>query len=209
MTVINAILEAEEIAQTCKAAIFDLDDTLYAEKAYVKSGYKAVAAAFPQIERMQEKLWNAFLRGGKAIDEVLTAENACTEENKDKCLQIYRFHTPAIALYEGVEDMLKRLKKAGVKLGLITDGRSEGQRAKIKALGIENLFDSVIITDELGGVEYRKPCERAFVLTCERLGVAFADAVYIGDNLRKDFIAPEKLGMKACYFKNPDGLYTE
>jgi len=76
-------------------------------------------------------------------------------------------------------------------------------------LGIENLFDSVIITDELGGVEYRKPCERAFVLTCERLGVAFADAVYIGDNLRKDFIAPEKLGMKACYFKNPDGLYTE
>lgn len=209
MTVINAILEAEEIAQTCKAAIFDLDDTLYAEKAYVKSGYKAVAAAFPQIERMQEKLWNAFLRGGKAIDEVLTAENACTEEKKDKCLQIYRFHTPTIVLYEGVEDMLKRLKNAGVKLGLITDGRSEGQRAKIKALGIENLFDSVIITDELGGVKYRKPCEKAFVLTCERLGVAFADAVYIGDNLRKDFIAPEKLGMKACYFKNPDGLYTE
>ena len=209
MTVINAILEAEEIARGSKAAIFDLDDTLYAEKAYVKSGYKAVAAAFPQIENMQEKLWNAFLRGGKAIDEVLTAENACTEENKEKCLQIYRFHTPTIALYEGVEDMLKRLKNAGVKLGLITDGRSEGQRAKIKALGIENLFDSVIITDELGGVEYRKPCERAFVLTCERLGVAFADAVYIGDNLRKDFIAPEKLGMKACYFKNPDGLYTE
>lgn len=209
MTVINAILEAEEIARTCKAAIFDLDDTLYSEKSYVKSGYRAVAAAFPQIENMQEKLWNVFLRGGKAIDEVLSSENACTQENKEKCLQVYRFHTPAIALYEGVEDMLKRLKNAGVKLGLITDGRVEGQRAKIKALGIENLFDSVIITDELGGVEYRKPCERAFVRTCERLGVAFADAVYIGDNLRKDFIAPEKLGMKSCYFKNPDGLYTE
>lgn len=209
MTVINAILEAEEIARTCKAAIFDLDDTLYSEKSYVKSGYRAVAAAFPQIENMGKKLWNVFLHGGKAIDEVLSSENACTQENKEKCLQVYRFHTPAIALYEGVEDMLKRLKNAGVKLGLITDGRVEGQRAKIKALGIENLFDSVIITDELGGVEYRKPCERVFVRTCERLGVTFADAVYIGDNLRKDFIAPEKLGMKSCYFKNPDGLYTE
>ncbi len=209
MTVINAILEAEEIARTCKAAIFDLDDTLYLEKSYVKSGYKAVATAFPQIKNMQEKLWTAFLRGGKAIDEVLQSENAFTQENKEKCLQVYRFHTPTIALYDGVEDMLKSLKKSGVKLGLITDGRSEGQRAKIKALGIEKLFDSIVITDELGGVEYRKPNEKAFVFTCERLGVAFADAVYIGDNLKKDFIAPEKLGMKSCYFKNPDGLYTE
>ena len=206
---ISAILDAEEIAGACKAAIFDLDDTLYSEKAYVQSGYQAVAAAFPQIENMDKKLWNAFLRGGKAIDEVLTSENACTQENKEKCLRVYRFHTPQIRLYGGVKEMLERLKNAGVKLGLITDGRVEGQRAKIKALGIESLFDSVTITDELGGVEYRKPCEKAFVLACERLGVAFADAVYIGDNPKKDFIAPEKLGMKTCYFKNPDGLYTE
>ena len=202
-------MDAEEIAKKCKAAIFDLDDTLYSEKAYVKSGYQAVAAAFPEIENMQEKLYGAFLRGGKAIDEVLKSENACTQENKEKCLQIYRFHTPTIALYDGVKEMLERLKSAGVKLGLITDGRSEGQRAKIKALGIENLFDSVIIPDELGGIEYRKPCEKAFVMTCEKLGVAYEDAVYIGDNPKKDFIAPEKLGIQACYFKNPDGLYTE
>ena len=209
MITIHAILQAEEIAKTCKLAIFDLDDTLYSEKAYVQSGYKAIATAFPEIENAYEKLWNAFLRGEQAIDQVLLAENQHTRENKDKCLQIYRFHTPNIQLYDGVYEMLERLKGSGVKLGLITDGRSEGQREKIKALGIESLFDSVIITDELGGVEYRKPCEKAFVITCNRLGVAFADAVYIGDNPKKDFIAPQKLGMQACYFKNPDGLYTE
>ena len=209
MTIIHAITNAEEIASACKLAIFDLDDTLYLEKSYVQSGYRAIATAFPEIENAYDKLWNAFLRGKKAIDEVLLAENQYTQENKEKCLQVYRFHTPTIALYDGVEDMLKRLKKSGVKLGLITDGRSEGQRAKIKALGIENLFDSIVITDELGGVEYRKPCEKAFIITCNRLGVAFADAVYIGDNPKKDFIAPQKLGMQACYFKNPDGLYTE
>lgn len=196
-------------AKRCKAAVFDLDDTLFSEKDYVRSGYQAIAAAFPQIERMEEKLWTAFVNGGKAIDEVLEAENAYTQENKDECLRIYRFHAPRIRLYDGVKEMLTRLKNAGIKLGLITDGRVEGQRAKINALGIETLFDSIVITDELGGAAYRKPCERAFVLTCERLGVAYADAIYIGDNPKKDFIAPEKLGMQTCWFSNPDGLYTK
>ena len=32
--------------------------------------------------------------------------------------------------------------------------------------------------------------------------------VYIGDNVKKDFIAPKQLGMKCIWFKNTDGLYV-
>lgn len=52
--------------------------------------------------------------------------------------------------------MLVRLNK-NHKVGLITDGRPEGQRAKIKAFGLDGIFEHIIITDELGGTEYRKP----------------------------------------------------
>ena len=38
--------------------------------------------------------------------------------------------------------------------------------------------------------------------------VPYESIVYIGDNLKKDFIAPKLLGMKSIYFKNADGLYS-
>lgn len=90
---------------------------------------------------------------------------------------------------------------------MITDGRPEDQRAKIQALGIEPLFDEIIITDELGGIEYRKPNTAAFELMHEKFNVPYEKMVYIGDNPNKDFVAPENLGMKAVWFKNEDGLY--
>lgn len=207
MITIATITEAELYLEDIELVIFDLDDTLYSEKEYVKSGYNKIAQAFPQVKDMAGKLWTAFLEGKKAIDEVLRAERLLTKENLEKCLNIYRFQAPNIQLYDGVVEMLERFKASGKKLGLITDGRPEGQRAKIKALGIEKLFDSIIITDELGGAEYRKPCEKAFILTSERLGVSLEKCAYIGDNVNKDFIAPKKLGMKSIHFQNKEGIY--
>jgi FMN phosphatase YigB (HAD superfamily) len=42
---------------------------------------------------------------------------------------------PEISLYEGVSEMIEDLKAKGIKVGIITDGRPEGQKNKIKALG--------------------------------------------------------------------------
>lgn len=194
MTKITHILEAEGLLSGIDGVVFDLDDTLYSEKDYVYSGYRA---ADPEHA---EELWQAFLEGRPAFDAVIP-------QRKAEALRIYRSHEPDIALYPGVREMLLRIRKAGKRLGLITDGRPEGQWAKIRALGLNELFHEIIVTDELGGAEYRKPCEKAFLLMQERLLVPFEKMVYIGDNLRKDFIAPEKLGMRSVYFDNSDGLY--
>ena len=125
-------------------------------------------------------------------------------DNKDEALHVYRFQKPAIKLYHGVGEMLGRVRRSK-KLGIITDGRPEGQRAKIAALGLE--ADEIIITDELGGINYRKPNKTAFEIMRQRLGVSFDRMAYIGDNIKKDFQAPKELGMKMIYFKNADGLY--
>ena len=202
MIVIDSILEAEEHIRDLEAVIFDLDDTLYSEKEYVRSGYRRIAEHFGKPE-LAGQMWSVFMRGGRAIDEVLAAHGM--EANKEEALQVYRFQEPDIQLYPGVAEMIERIR-LNKKVGIITDGRPEGQRAKIRALGIQ--VDEVIVTDELGGIEYRKPNEKAFVLMRKLLSTQYKQMAYIGDNVKKDFIAPERLGIRAIWFQNREGLYN-
>lgn len=195
------ILEVEKYIEDLEAVIFDLDDTLYSEKQYVRSGYQKIAQYF-KIPQIEDEMWSVFEAGGKAIDEVL--ENHHLLEFKEKALHIYRYQVPNISLYEDVSEMISRIQQHK-KVGIITDGRPEGQKAKLQALGLD--VDKVIITDELGGIEYRKPNSKAFEIMAKALEVPFERMCYVGDNIRKDFGAPEKLGMRGIWFRNEDGIY--
>ena len=82
-----------------------------------------------------------------------------------------------------------------------------GQKKKIQALALDRLVEDIIITDELGGVQFRKPCDIAFRIIQRRWKIPFEQMVYVGDNMKKDFKAPEQLGMESIWFRNKDGLY--
>lgn len=185
-----------------KGVIFDLDDTLYSEKEYIKSGYKAVSDYLGG--EYEDKLWAFFEAKKPAIDELM--RDLGREDEKAEVLKVYRSHKPDIHPYSGVAEMIAELKEKGIKVGIITDGRPEGQRNKLKSLGLD--IDDVIITDELGGVQFRKPCDIAFRIMATRWRLNPADIVYVGDNPAKDFQAPQQLGMRCILFKNPDGLYS-
>lgn len=191
-----------------RAAIFDLDDTLYPEKQYVKCGFDAVANVLCNVENAREKLWGAFLQKKNAIDHVLEKENLNDKDLKAYCLEAYRNNTPILSFYPGIKDILISLKNRGVKLGVITDGRPNGQRAKIKALALDSYFDEIIITDELGGEIFRKPDDISFRIMLKRFGVEAKDAIYIGDNAGKDKTAAHILGMRFCHVVFGDGLYS-
>lgn len=122
-------------------------------------------------------------------------------------MNVYRTHKPDIHLYEGVVELLTKLNQKGIKTGIITDGRPEGQKMKIAGLGLGKLVNDIIITDELGGIQFRKPCDIAFRIMQTRWRLPAGQIVYVGDNFAKDFQAPRQLGMKSIYFKNSDGLY--
>lgn len=185
-----------------KGVIFDLDDTLYSEKEYVRSGYKAVSDYLGG--GYEEKLWGFFEDGKTAIDELL--QELGRENEKAEVLKVYRSHKPDIHLYPGVAEMIEELKSKGIKVGIITDGRPEGQRNKLEELGLDSL--DFIITDELGGIQFRKPCDIAFRIMMTRWRLNPADIVYVGDNPVKDFQAPQQLGMRCIFFNNPEGLYS-
>lgn len=186
-----------------KGVIFDLDDTLYPEKEYVRSGYKAVSDYLGS--GYEEKLWGYFEEKKLAIDELL--KELGREKEKEKVLEVYRSHKPDIQPYPGVAEMISDLKLRSIKVGIITDGRPEGQKNKLDVLGLH--VDDVIITDELGGIQFRKPCDIAFRIMMTRWRLNPADVVYVGDNPVKDFQAPQQLGMRRLWFRNADGLYKE
>lgn len=204
MVAVSDILEIEKYLDGVNAVIFDLDDTLYSEKQYVRSGYKAVAKLLGD-EALADKLWIYFENGKPAIDELLN-ELGCMGR-KEKCLEAYREQIPEITLYDGVSELIQKLKSEGIKVGIITDGRVSGQKRKLQALGLDKLIDDIIITDELGGTQFRKPCDIAFRIMQHRWSIPFEQIVYVGDNAEKDFQAPKQLGMRTLYFENKDGLY--
>ncbi len=185
-----------------KAVIFDLDDTLYYEIEYIKSGFRAVAFKLKNrtLYKKLYKLWredgkNVFQRAGLSPNEIETALNT------------YREHVPTLHLKGSVKRTLLKLRRMGFRIGIITDGRPEGQRLKIEALGLRGLVDKIIITDELGGPEFRKPNPAAFQKMKLFFGLNYEEMIYVGDNLNKDFIAPSTLGMKTCFFFSKKGIY--
>ena len=186
-----------------KGVIFDLDDTLYSEKEYVRSGFKAVSDFLGGGYELA--LWNFFEDGKPAIDELL--KELGREGKKKEALSVYRSHKPDIHLYPGVAELIQDLKRRDCMVGIITDGRPEGQHNKIEALGLEKLMDDIIITDELGGVQFRKPCDIAFRIIWNRWRLPADEIVYVADNPSKDFQAPQQLGMKCLLCRNRDGLY--
>ncbi len=198
-----------------KCAIFDLDDTLYDERDYCKSGFYAVARAVaslaPSLEpqSIADTLWQKFLSGHREnlfntiLDEL---HIACDDNLIAELVKTYRDHAPAITLPSDSRAALDSLKQK-YKLALLTDGFLPAQKLKVKALQIENYFDSIIYTEELGR-KYWKPSPAGFQKILDQLSLRGDECVYIADNAKKDFIAPNKLSFTTIQLKRPDRIHT-
>lgn len=197
----------------CKAVVFDLDDTLYPEKQFVFSGFRAVeewlgkngnVAGFFEIAA---ELFNTGARGN-IFDLALAHLGITTKPGLiGELLKVYREHAPLISLYADADQALKTLR-AEFRLGLITDGYLATQRNKVKSLQIEPFFEAIIYTDFLGR-EFWKPHVKAFEQLCETFGCRGTDCVYIADNPQKDFIAPRKLGWKTIRVRRAEGEHCK
>ena len=169
--------------------VFDLDDTLYNEMEYLQSAYKAIAQRIDKQnwQSLYARMFSLFRSKQDVFDYVSKQYN----ETKNQLLKEYRNHEPTITLFEGALGLFKAIKINNGKIGVITDGRSTTQRAKLRALGIIDLVDKIVISEEVGS---EKPNEKNYQIIED----TFADCnyMYISDNLRKDFIAPKKFGWK-------------
>lgn len=194
-----------------KLIAFDLDDTLYPEKAYLLSGLKAVSKLLEErigIVGFYDESVRLFEKGvrGRIFEATLANMGIeCESELISEMVDCYDSHLPNISLYNDVMFALRYLKR-NYRLVLITDGNPHIQRKKIEALRIENFFEKILYTDMLGK-EFRKPNPRPFHEVTEHFEVTHHECVYIADNPWKDFLAPNELGWLTVRVKRGNGLY--
>ena len=100
------------------------------------------------------------------------------------------------ALFPGATDALARLRAAGVRLGMMTNGARAPQRAKIERFDLARYFDHIVIEGELGA---GKPDRLVYDTLLSALDAAPEDTWAIGDNLQFDVLAPMQLGLHGIW----------
>ena len=170
-----------------KVFAFDLDDTLYKEIEYKRSGFNYLLSVLGELypnhkaPRLSDALSSSDGLG------FLIKHYQLPQSIKDSLLWSYRTHVPDIELTPAVKNIIKLIYELKIPIYIITDGRELTQRLKILSLGL-NYID--LLTSEKYGGE--KPFKKRF----ELISKMHPNAVkyYIGDNIKKDFLAPNILG---------------
>lgn len=198
-----------------KTVIFDLDDTLYDELDYCKSGFRAVAESLSNMvdvlspEEVFDSLWQQFTAGNhtKTFNSALEDLGISYDDRLiQKLIETYRNHSPKISLPADSEKVLRQLSKK-YTLTLLTDGFMPAQQLKVQALEIEKYFKCIIYTEQLGR-QFWKPSPAGFEKLMQVLNAKPQSMAYVADNQEKDFIAPNKLGFFTIQITRPARIHT-
>ncbi|MDR1817214.1 MAG: HAD family hydrolase [Puniceicoccales bacterium] len=189
--------------------VFDLDDTLFPERDYVESGFRAAGERVEQLfgrEGFTSAALARFNNGerGKIFDAALgdlriPASPAAVRE----LVRVYREHAPVLTLGDAEKTLLRELRASQRRLGIITDGYLEVQKRKVAALGIAPLVDVVIYSDTWGR-EAWKPSARPFRELENALRAPPAQCLYVADNPQKDFIGARTAGWRSVRLRLPN-----
>jgi putative hydrolase of the HAD superfamily len=196
-----------------KAIAFDLDDTLFPERDYAFSGFRAVAewaqkqlgVEADQAEQELQGHFNAGVRGD-TFNRWLLAHGLPVEVWLPQMIRAYREHTPRLTPFPDVPPALEILG-GRYRLGLITQGHASGQRRKLQALGLNGRFEQVVVLGEEERPLWKPhphPCQRWL----EAMQLPGTECAYVGDNPVRDFHGSRSLGMWTVRIRRPGGQHS-
>ncbi|MDQ3570258.1 MAG: HAD family hydrolase [Actinomycetota bacterium] len=161
-----------------------------------------------QLEAVYDVAWDTYVKSWRANQQFQAAEAA------EQCVEQLGFDVPAhvrralvdsfgragekaeLHLAEGVEDCLRTLKGAGIRLGIICDvgfTSSTVLRDHLIRHGVLPLFDHWSFSDEVGAY---KPAPAIFEHALEGLGGPAPERVaHVGDLRRTDVAGALAMGM--------------
>lgn len=202
-----------------KGVVFDLDHTLFDRYAtiteispFLYEKYKDCLAPGLQIEDVvvaqiyADREYNAF--GFSKVCEYLNNSGFFRtpmnpQEYTDIILEAF---TQAAVPYPFTYTVLEEIKKAGYKVGLISNGSHNVQYAKLKLLGIENYFDEIIIC---GDLNTKKPNIMPFEVMAKKLDITPHNLVYVGDHPVNDVDASRRAGYVPVWVKTYEWQFND
>ena len=112
---------------------------------------------------------------GEALDFALAATGINNPELRIRLMALYR----ELDAFPEVTDTLTRLKAAGMKTAVLSNGSPDMLNAAAAASGIDALLDAVLSVEDVG---IYKPDPRVYQLAMDRLGVAAENICFMSSN---------------------------
>jgi len=177
--------------------IFDLDETLYNEITFVRSGFLSVSSYISKKFNIKKKIIFKKLQYFLKVYGRGKVFNYLCADLKIKCsikklINIYRSHNPKISIRKDSIYILKYL--SSYNKYIITDGKYSVQKKKIKALKIKHFFKKIFYTDFYGKI-YEKPSIKCFKIIKDIENISWSKIIYVADNPYKDFVNCNKRGI--------------
>ena len=194
--------------------VFDVDDTLYEQIVPFKNAYKSLfdmdidTEKFYLLSRYYSDVKFEASRNGEMtmdeyhiyrIQEAAKDLGVCLSDEQALNMQKeYKKNQQKLQMSNITISILDLAKENNVKLGIITNGPSEHQWSKVKALGVEKWIDkeNIIVSGDYG---INKPDVRIYEIMQEKLQLPNDFLYYIGDSLENDIVGANNAGWKSIW----------
>jgi FMN phosphatase YigB (HAD superfamily) len=222
-----------------RLVVTDLDNTLYDwVTCFTTAFYRMVAVAAERLvvdeERLIDELREIHRRYGNSEQPFALMETRAVLERYpgvdrprlarelDDAFQAFnRERGRHLRLYDGVLDTLQRLRRAEVPVVVHTEATVPNALHRLRALGLERLFECLYAIEPAGQGHYdperarslldtpmrvvdlsaaeRKPDPRVLLEICRQMRVPAADTLYVGDSIRRDVGMAKRAGAWAAW----------
>lgn len=194
-----------------KAVLWDLDDTLYSRRAAAEKVFPGMlkahlypsasdAALQEMVAYMMTQVKRNTMIHEDMFQALITKYPPELPYDRSRCVDHYYLHFPEfVQPYPETLAILRKLRTAGIKTGLITNipqDRVAPQWAKIRALRLPEMMDVVVVSGELG---IHKPDVRIFEHAANSLGVRPEECVFVGDDPGTDIPGALASGMETVW----------
>ncbi len=223
------------VSRPCiRLVVTDLDNTLYDwVTCFTTAFYRMVAVAAERLGIEEERLIGelreihrkygnseqpfALLETPTVLERYPGADRPRLARELDDAFQAFnRTRGRHLRLYDGVLQSLQRLRALGVPVAVHTEATVPNALYRLRALGLEPLFERLYAVAPAGQGHYdpdrgrklldtplkvvdlsenaRKPDPRLVTEICRQMGVPAGETLYVGDSLRRDIDMARQAG---------------
>lgn len=207
-----------------RAALFDLDDTLFDHAFAARRALEGIHGDLPRFAggpfdaleeeyaRLLEEVHLRVLAGELTLEEarrdrmrtLLSSDGRVPEtaEVEDLAVRFREGYQKNRRPAKGVEELLDRLRGLGVTVGIVTNNITAEQEEKLAFCGLDERVDFMVTSEEVGKP---KPEGLIFEVALERAGCEAREAVVVGDSWESDVVGARRAGIRAVWY-NPKRL---